>query len=98
MGVARAYLSSAYGGCACLLGLGIAYRWTQVASDVMADYVSAQTYAMRLSGEAHIGFAWNPLELDEPLRGRLRRRHFGRPRAARRVDRRDGRRRSQRRL
>src|SRR5690242_12849480 len=59
---ARAYLSGAYGPLAnASWGWTSAYGWTQVTPDVMADYVSAQTYAMRLSGEAHIGFAWNPL-------------------------------------
>src|SRR5207248_6763492 len=59
---ARAYLSSAYGPLAnASWGWASAYGWTQVTPDVMADYVSAQTYAMRLSGETHIGFAWNPL-------------------------------------
>ena len=59
---ARAYLSAAYGPLAnASWGWTAAYGWTQVAPDVMSDYVSAQTYAMRLSGEAHIGFAWNPL-------------------------------------
>ncbi len=38
------------------------YGWTQVGSDVMADYISAQTYAMRaFDGGGRIGFAWNPL-------------------------------------
>jgi hypothetical protein len=59
---ARAYLSSAYGPLAnASWGWASAYGWTQVTPDVMADYVSAQTYAMRLAGETHIGFAWNPL-------------------------------------
>jgi hypothetical protein len=59
---ARAYLSSAYGPLAnASWGWASAYGWTQVTPDVMADYVSAQTYAMRLTGESHIGFAWNPL-------------------------------------
>jgi hypothetical protein len=59
---ARTYLSSAYGPLAnASWGWTTAYGWTQVPPDVMADYVSAQTYAMRLTGEPHIGFAWNPL-------------------------------------
>lgn len=59
---ARAYLGSAYGPLAnASWGWASAYGWTQVTPDAMADYVAAQTYAMRLTGEAHIGFAWNPL-------------------------------------
>jgi hypothetical protein len=59
---ARAFLTFAYGPLAnASWGWTSAYGWTQVTPDVMADYISAQTYAMRLSGEAHIGFAWNPL-------------------------------------
>jgi hypothetical protein len=58
----RSFLSSAYGPLAnASWGWASAYGWTQVGSDVMADYISAQTYAMRLTGEPHIGFAWNPL-------------------------------------
>jgi len=37
------------------------YGWTNVGSDVMSDYVDAQTYAMRSTGEGQFGFAWNPL-------------------------------------
>ena len=59
---ARAYLTSAYAPLAnASWGWASSYGWTQVTPDVMADYISAQTYAMRLSGETHIGFAWNPL-------------------------------------
>ena len=62
VGAARAYLTSAYGPLAnASWGWASAYGWTQVTPDVMADYVSSQTYAMRLAGETHIGFAWNPL-------------------------------------
>jgi hypothetical protein len=61
-GAARAYLTSAYAPLAnASWGWASAYGWTQVTPDVMADYVSSQTYAIRLSGETHIGFAWNPL-------------------------------------
>jgi hypothetical protein len=59
---ARNFLATTYGPLAnASWGWGSSYGWTQVGSDVMADYISAQTYAMRLSGETHIGFAWNPL-------------------------------------
>jgi hypothetical protein len=59
---ARAYLTSTYAPLAnASWGWASAYGWTQVTPDVMADYVSSQTYAMRLSGETRIGFAWNPL-------------------------------------
>ncbi len=45
---ARAFLSSAYGALAnASWAWSSNYGWTQVGSDVMADYVSAQTYAMR---------------------------------------------------
>jgi len=56
------FLTTAYGPLAnASWAWNSSYGWTQVGSDVMADYISAQTYAMRLTGEAHIGFAWNPL-------------------------------------
>jgi hypothetical protein len=59
---ARNFLSAAYGALAnASWAWGSAYGWTQVPSEVMADYVSAQTYAMRLSGSVRLGFAWNPL-------------------------------------
>jgi hypothetical protein len=59
---AKTFLTSAYGPLAnASWGWASSYGWTQVTPDVMADYVSAQTYAMRLTGETNIGFAWNPL-------------------------------------
>jgi hypothetical protein len=60
---ARAFLSASYGPLAnASWAWGSSYGWTQVGSDVMADYVSAQTYAMRLaSNTGRLGFAWNPL-------------------------------------
>jgi len=59
---AHNFLSASYGPLAnASWAWGSAYGWTQVPADVMADYVSAQTYAMRLTGSARIGFAWNPL-------------------------------------
>ena len=59
---ARNYLSGAYGPLAnASWAWGSAYGWTKTSSDVMSDYVAAQTYAMRLAGGSRIGFAWNPL-------------------------------------
>ena len=59
---ARNYLTAAYGTLAnASWGWGSSYGWTKVGADVMADYISAQTYAMRLTGRVRIGFAWNPL-------------------------------------
>jgi len=59
---ARNFLGSTYGPLAnASWGWANSYGWTQVGPDVMADYISAQTYAMRLTGEPRIGFAWNPL-------------------------------------
>jgi hypothetical protein len=60
---AKAYLTQAYGSLSnASWGWSASYGWTKVTPDVMADYVSAQTYAMRASGSAaRIGFAWNPL-------------------------------------
>ncbi len=60
---ARAFLSTSYGPLSnASWAWSSKYGWTQVSSDVMADYVSAQTYAMRLaSSTGRLGFAWNPL-------------------------------------
>jgi hypothetical protein len=60
---ARAFFSTSYGPLAnASWAWGSSYGWTQVGSDVMADYISAETYAMRLaSSTGRIGFAWNPL-------------------------------------
>ena len=59
---ARNFLTAAYGPLAnASWAWGSAYGWTQAGSDIMADYISAQTYAMRLTGGSRIGFAWNPL-------------------------------------
>lgn len=60
--VAKSFLTASYGPLAnASWAWSASYGWTDVGSDVMADYISAQTYAMRLTGEAQIGFAWNPL-------------------------------------
>ena len=59
---AKAFLDASYGPLAnASWAWSTSYGWTSVGSDVMADYISAQTYAMRSTGEAQIGFAWNPL-------------------------------------
>ncbi len=60
---AKAYLTQAYGSLAnASWGWSASYGWTKVTPDVMADYVSAQTYAMRAGGSpTRLGFAWNPL-------------------------------------
>ena len=57
---ARAYLSTAFGPLAnASWAFNTGYGYTNVGSDVMADYVSAETYAMRAAGNPNIGFAWN---------------------------------------
>ncbi len=60
---AKAYLTQAYGSLSnASWAWGSAYGWTKVTPDVMADFISAQTSAMRASTPAvRIGFAWNPL-------------------------------------
>jgi len=59
---ASSFLTSAYGPLAnASWAWSSEYGQTEVGSDVMADYISAQTYAMRSSlGDSRIGFAWNP--------------------------------------
>ena len=37
-----------------------AFGWTDITSDLMEDYVSAQVYALRAAGNAGFGFAWSP--------------------------------------
>ena len=36
------------------------FGWTNVPVELMQDYVSAQTYAMRSAGNSRLGFAWSP--------------------------------------
>ena len=58
---AGSYLAAAYGPVAnAAWPWSSTYGWTLVGSDVMADYVSGETYAMRSFGNAHIGFVWAP--------------------------------------
>jgi uncharacterized repeat protein (TIGR01451 family) len=40
-----------------------AFGWTDVPVELMQDYVSAQTYAMRSAGNARFGYAWSPKNL-----------------------------------
>ena len=57
---AQAYLGTAFGPLAnASWAFNSGYGYTNVDSAVMADYVSAETYAMRSTGDANIGFAWN---------------------------------------
>ncbi len=63
---ARTFLNSAYGPLANASWAWTSeYGWTQTTPGVMADYISAQTYAMRAYGAgARLGFAWNPLNTE----------------------------------
>ena len=59
---ARTFLQSAYSplaNAAWRYGAGSGFGWTDVPTEVMQDYVSAQTYAMRSAG-TRLGFAWTP--------------------------------------
>ena len=40
-----------------------AFGWTDVAPELMQDYVSAQTYALRAAGTGRFGYAWSPKNL-----------------------------------
>ena len=40
-----------------------AFGWTDVPVELMQDYVSAQTYAMRSAGNSRFGYAWSPKNL-----------------------------------
>ena len=40
-----------------------AFGWTDVPVELMQDYVSAQTYAMRAAGSGRFGYAWSPKNL-----------------------------------
>ena len=40
-----------------------AFGWTDVPVELMQDYVSAQTYAMRSTGNDRFGYAWSPRNL-----------------------------------
>ena len=43
-----------------------AFGWTNVPVELMQDYVSAQTYALRAAGTGGFGFAWSPKNLTVP--------------------------------
>ena len=40
-----------------------AFGWTDVTPELMQDYVSAQTYALRSAGNGRFGYAWSPKNL-----------------------------------
>jgi uncharacterized repeat protein (TIGR01451 family) len=40
-----------------------AFGWTDVSVELMQDYVSAQTYALRSSANGRFGYAWSPKNL-----------------------------------
>jgi hypothetical protein len=40
-----------------------AFGWTDVPIELMQDYVSAQTYALRSAGNGRFGYAWSPKNL-----------------------------------
>ena len=40
-----------------------AFGWTDVPVELMQDYVSAQTYALRSAGNGRFGYAWSPKNL-----------------------------------
>ena len=58
---ARAFLGAAYNPLAnAAWRYDAAFGWTDVPVELMQDYVSAQTYAMRSAGNGRFGFAWSP--------------------------------------
>jgi hypothetical protein len=60
---AASFLGSAYGPLAnASWDWSSGYGWTEVDSDIMGDFVSAQTDAMRTAADPRIGFAWNPVD------------------------------------
>ena len=57
---ARSFLTSSYGALAnAAWAYANSYGYTNVDPAVMADFVSAQVYALRQSGISYIGFAWD---------------------------------------
>ena len=63
---AQSFLQSAYsplGNAAWRYGASSGFGFTDVPTDAMQDYVSAQTYAMRAAG-TRFGFAWTPKRPD----------------------------------
>jgi hypothetical protein len=65
---ARAFLDSSYSPLAnAAWAWDAAYGWTNVAYELMQQYVSAQTYALRHAGTGSLdrfGFAWSPKNLN----------------------------------
>jgi hypothetical protein len=61
---ARSFLAGAYSPLAnAAWQYDAAFGWTNVPVDLMQDYVSAQTYAMRAAGNSRFGFPWSPRNL-----------------------------------
>jgi hypothetical protein len=62
VGPARSFLQATYSplaNAAWRYDTGAGFGWTDVPTEQMQDYVSAQTYALRSAG-SHFGFAWSP--------------------------------------
>ena len=58
---ARAFLSAAYSPLAnAAWRYDAAFGWTDMPIELMQDYVSAQTYALRSAGNSRFGYAWSP--------------------------------------
>jgi uncharacterized repeat protein (TIGR01451 family) len=67
---ARAFLAATYSPLAnAAWQYDTAFGWTNTPVDLMQDYVSAQTYAMRSAGNSRFGFAWSPRNLTGMLAG-----------------------------
>ena len=61
---ARAFLAAAYSPLAnAAWQYDASFGWTNVPVELMHDYISAQTYAMRSAGNSRFGFAWSPRNL-----------------------------------
>jgi uncharacterized repeat protein (TIGR01451 family) len=61
---ARAFLAATYSPLAnAAWQYDAAFGWTNTPADLMQDYISAQTYAMRAAGNSRFGFAWSPANL-----------------------------------
>ena len=82
---ARAFLAATYSPLAnAAWQYDTSFGWTNVPVELMQDYVSAQTYAMRSAGNSRFGFAWSPMQRSVP-RARPRRMQQGPARAAERT-------------
>jgi uncharacterized repeat protein (TIGR01451 family) len=61
---ARAFLANAYSPLAnAAWQYDASFGWTNTPVDLMEDYVSAQTYALRSAGNGRFGFPWSPRNL-----------------------------------